>query len=86
MSTTTSEKHGFQAEIQQLLDLVVHSLYTDREIFLRELVSNASDAMEKLRHIESTEKDIHDAGLPLEITLTADKEAGTSPSRTAASA
>ncbi|MFM2243577.1 MAG: molecular chaperone HtpG [Verrucomicrobiota bacterium] len=77
MSTTTSEKHGFQAEIQQLLDLVVHSLYTDREIFLRELVSNASDAMEKLRHIESTEKDIHDAGLPLEITLTADKEAGT---------
>ncbi|MCU0797183.1 MAG: molecular chaperone HtpG [Akkermansiaceae bacterium] len=77
MSTTTSEKHGFQAEIQQLLDLVVHSLYTDREIFLRELVSNASDAMEKLRHIESTEKDIHDAGLPLEITVTADKEAGT---------
>jgi molecular chaperone HtpG len=77
MSTTTSEKHGFQAEIQQLLDLVVHSLYTDREIFLRELVSNASDAMEKLRHIESTEKDIHDAGLPLEITLTVDKDAGT---------
>ena len=77
MSTTSSEKHGFQAEIQQLLDLVVHSLYTDREIFLRELVSNASDAMEKLRHIESVEKDIHDAGLPLEITITADKEAGT---------
>ncbi len=77
MSTTTSEKHGFQAEIQQLLDLVVHSLYTDREIFLRELVSNASDAMEKLRHIEATEKDIHDSGLPLEVTITADKEAGT---------
>lgn len=77
MTTTTSEKHGFQAEIQQLLDLVVHSLYTDREIFLRELVSNASDAMEKLRHIEATEKDIHDAGLPLEVVITADKEAGT---------
>ncbi|GAA5482438.1 molecular chaperone HtpG [Haloferula sargassicola] len=77
MSETTSEKHGFQAEIQQLLDLVVHSLYTDREIFLRELVSNASDAMEKLRHIEATEKDVHDPGLPLEVTITADKEAGT---------
>ncbi|MBB5351872.1 molecular chaperone HtpG [Haloferula luteola] len=77
MSTTTSEKHGFQAEIQQLLDLVVHSLYTDREIFLRELVSNASDAMEKLRHLESTEKDIQDSGLPLEVTISADQEAGT---------
>ena len=77
MSTTTPEKHGFQAEIQQLLDLVVHSLYTDREIFLRELVSNASDSMEKLRHIEATEKDILDPELPLQVTITADREAGT---------
>ncbi len=77
MSEATSEKHAFQAEIQQLLDLVVHSLYTDREIFLRELISNASDAMEKLRHVEATEKDVHDAGLPLRVEITADKEAGT---------
>lgn len=77
MSETHSEKHEFQAEIQQLLDLVVHSLYTDREIFLRELISNASDSMEKLRHIESTEKDIQDAGAELRIEITADKEAGT---------
>jgi TNF receptor-associated protein 1 len=49
MSETTVEKHSFQAEIQQLLDLVVHSLYTDQEIFLRELISNASDSMEKHR-------------------------------------
>ncbi len=77
MSETTVEKHTFQAEIQQLLDLVVHSLYTDKEIFLRELISNASDSMEKLRHIEATEKDIHDAGAPLEIHITTDAEAKT---------
>jgi molecular chaperone HtpG len=77
MSTPTVEKHTFQAEIQQLLDLVVHSLYTDKEIFLRELISNASDSMEKLRHIESTEKDIHEAGAPLEIHITTDAEAKT---------
>jgi molecular chaperone HtpG len=77
MSDTTPEKHLFQAEIQQLLDLVVHSLYTDKEIFLRELISNASDAMEKLRHIEATEKNIHQATLPLEIHITTDEEAKT---------
>jgi len=77
MSETTLEKHAFQAEIQQLLDLVVHSLYTDKEIFLRELISNASDAMEKLRHIEATEKNIHQPTLPLEIHITTDEEAKT---------
>jgi molecular chaperone HtpG len=77
MSETTIEKHTFQAEIQQLLDLVVHSLYTDKEIFLRELISNASDSMEKLRHIEATEKNIHEPTLPLEIHITTDAEAKT---------
>ncbi len=77
MSDHTPEKHVFQAEIQQLLDLVVHSLYTDKEIFIRELISNASDAMEKLRHIEGTEKNIHQPTLPLEIHITTDEEAKT---------
>ena len=77
MSDTTPEKHVFQAEIQQLLDLVVHSLYTDKEIFLRELISNASDAMERLRHIEATEKNIHQPTLPMEIHITTDEEAKT---------
>jgi TNF receptor-associated protein 1 len=77
MSETTAEKHTFQAEIQQLLDLVVHSLYTDKEIFLRELISNASDSMEKLRHVEATEKEIHQPNLPFEIHITTDAEAKT---------
>jgi molecular chaperone HtpG len=77
MSEATLETHSFQAEIKQLLDLVVHSLYTDREIFLRELISNASDSMEKLRHLQGTEKDIHDATLPLEIHISTDEEAKT---------
>jgi len=67
----------FQAEVRQLLDLVIHSLYTDREIFVRELVSNAADALEKLRHLQLTESTVYDAGLPLEIAITTDEEAGT---------
>ncbi|HEY8960636.1 MAG TPA: molecular chaperone HtpG [Luteolibacter sp.] len=77
MSEATLETHAFQAEIKQLLDLVVHSLYTDREIFLRELISNASDSMEKLRHLQGTEKDMRDASLPLEIHITTDSDTKT---------
>jgi len=77
MSDTSKEQHPFQAEIRQLLDLVVHSLYTDKEIFLRELISNASDSMERLRHVEATEKHVHEPGLAMEIHLTTDEEART---------
>jgi molecular chaperone HtpG len=76
MSTTTPQKFEFQAEIKQLLDIVIHSLYTEKEIFVRELVSNASDALEKLRHTQLTEKEIHD-DLPLEISITTDEAAKT---------
>ncbi len=48
------EQHSFQAEIQQLLSIVIHSLYTDREVFVRELVSNAADACEKLRFLQAS--------------------------------
>lgn len=77
MSTTTPQKFEFQAEIKQLLDIVIHSLYTEKEIFVRELVSNASDALEKLRHLQLTEKDVHDDNLPLEINITTDDKAKT---------
>jgi Molecular chaperone, HSP90 family len=77
MSTTTPQKFEFQAEIKQLLDIVIHSLYTEKEIFIRELVSNASDALEKLRHTQLTEKEIFDDKLELEINLTTDDKAKT---------
>ncbi len=77
MSTVTPQKFEFQAEIKQLLDIVIHSLYTEKEIFIRELVSNASDALEKLRHTQLTEKDIADESSELEITLTTDDKAKT---------
>ncbi len=77
MPTAAPQKFEFQAEIKQLLDIVIHSLYTEKEIFARELVSNASDALEKLRHLQLTEKDVHDDNLPLEINITTDEAAKT---------
>ena len=75
MSETTQQP--FQAEVRQLLDIVIHSLYTDKEIFVRELISNASDALEKMRLKQLTENDVFDAELPLEINITTDEEAKT---------
>lgn len=78
MSTVTEEHtHSFQAEVRQLLDIVIHSLYTDKEIFVRELVSNASDALEKMRLKQLTEKDIYQADCELGIEITTDEEAKT---------
>ena len=77
MATATRKKHKFKAEVQQVLDIVINSLYTDKEIFVRELVSNSSDALEKLRHTGLTEKKIFDDKLELEINITTDDTAGT---------
>src|SRR3954470_12966517 len=73
MSSTT-EKHTFQAEIQQLLNIVIHSLYTDKEIFVRELVSNAADALEKLRFLQASGKTIIQPDLALKIAVEAKKD------------
>jgi molecular chaperone HtpG len=72
MVEKTAKKHEFQAEVKQVLDIVVNSLYTDKEVFIRELVSNASDALEKLRYLQLTEKEVFDEELPLEISITTD--------------
>ncbi len=77
MSASNVEKHEFQAEIKQLLDIVIHSLYTDKEIFVRELISNASDASEKMRHLKLTERDVFDDKLELDVSITTDEEANT---------
>ena len=67
-----TEKHTFQAEIKQLLDIVIHSLYTDKEIFVRELVSNAADACEKLRFTRSSGQEIHQPEIEPSIKVTVD--------------
>jgi molecular chaperone HtpG len=77
MPTSAPQTFEFQAEIKQLLDIVIHSLYTEKEIFVRELVSNASDALEKERHLQLTEKAVYDDKLELEINITTDDKAKT---------
>ena len=67
-------KHEFQAETKKLLDIVINSLYTERDIFIRELISNSSDALEKMRHESLTKKDVFDEHVPLEITIDLDEE------------
>ena len=71
------EMREFQAETKQLLDLMVHSIYTNREIFLRELISNASDAIDKLRFESLTNKELLEGKEDFEIFLVPDKESHT---------
>ncbi|MCB2153890.1 molecular chaperone HtpG [bacterium] len=75
--TKSPETHQFQAEIKHLLDIVINSLYTHREIFVRELISNAADALERFRHEQLVNKDLQYDKAPLEIHIDLDKEAKT---------
>lgn len=70
-STAKPQSFEFKAETKKLLDIVAKSLYTDKEVFIRELISNASDACEKLRFLQSTQaiKDIHDEDVPPGIKI-----------------
>ncbi|MGA7719920.1 MAG: molecular chaperone HtpG [Ignavibacteriaceae bacterium] len=70
---TSTKKYEFKAEVKQLLDILVHSLYTSREIFLREIISNASDALDKLRFESTRGSEIADKDLPLEIKIDFDE-------------
>ena len=71
------EAHQFQAEVAKLLHLMVHSVYSDRDVFLRELVSNAADALDKLRYEAIARPELLGADPALKITITADKSAKT---------
>ncbi|MCU7495557.1 MAG: molecular chaperone HtpG [Ignavibacteria bacterium] len=74
VDNTTANHHEFKAEVKQLLNILVHSLYTNRDIFLRELISNASDALDKLRFESISGSEIWDSDLPLEINVSFDKD------------
>ena len=70
----TVENHEFQAEVKKLLDLMVHSLYSNKDVFLRELISNASDALDRLRFESLTASQLMPEA-ELHISLIADPEA-----------
>ncbi len=76
-ATTTKEEFAFQAEVGQLLDIVAGSLYSNREIFLRELISNASDACDKLRHAALTAPSLTEGDPQFRIELVLDTKAKT---------
>src|SRR5512143_1489880 len=69
------EQFTFKAETKQLLNILIHSLYKDREVFLRELLSNASDALNRLRFEMVTNRNIIDPEAELKIHITMDKDA-----------
>jgi molecular chaperone HtpG len=75
--THTQEKHRFEAETGKLLEIVANSLYSEREIFLRELISNASDACDRLRYAALTDPDLTAGDADLAVTISVDKKAGT---------
>src|ERR1700761_8689267 len=68
-----TEKREFQAEVSRLLEIVAHSLYSEKEIFLRELISNASDACDRLRYLALTEPALTAGDAGFRVVLTPDK-------------
>src|SRR5213076_2044285 len=77
MSMKGQETRGFQSEVKQLLHLMIHSLYSNKEIFLRELISNASDAADKLRFEAIAKPELYEGDSELQLRVSYDKEART---------
>ncbi len=73
-TATNSETRGFEAEVNQLMDLMIHSLYSNKDIFLRELISNASDACDRLRFSALSNADLYEKDIELRIKVAYDKD------------
>jgi molecular chaperone HtpG len=73
----SQETHSFQAEVAQLLRLMVHSVYSESDVFLRELISNASDACDRLRYEAIAKPELMSDGAPLAIRIKPDEKAST---------
>ena len=76
-ASANAETRGFETEVNQLLDLMIHSLYSNKEIFLRELISNASDACDRLRFSAVSNGELYEDDIELKIRISYDKDAGT---------
>ena len=75
--TNTTQTHNFDADIQQLMNLIVHAFYSKKEVFLRELISNSSDALDKLRYSSLTNPSVLGDDTNLEIRLRTDTDSNT---------
>ena len=84
-TTTDAETFGFSADINQLLSLIINTFYSNKDVFLRELVSNASDALDKVRYQSLTDATVLDSCSDLHIQLIPNKVGGTLTIRTRAS-
>lgn len=73
----TAEKYAFQAEVSKLMNIIINSLYSNKEVFLRELISNASDALDKIRFMSLTDSSQLASGSNLEIKIKPDAKAKT---------
>ena len=73
-ATANTETRGFETEVNQLLDLMIHSLYSNKEIFLRELISNASDACDRLRFTAISDASLYEEDIELKIKISYDKD------------